>query len=76
MLEEGKGFLSALQLCKPPIVEEAYPLHEPDECKSLMSMLKWSLLPTIQLDVHHIRNYFGTVHNKSPHNVCVLCVCR
>ena len=59
VLEEGKGFVSALRLCKPPILEEAYPLHEQEECKNLMSMLRWSLLPNVQLDVQHIRNYFG-----------------
>ena len=60
VLEEHKGFLSALRLSKPPLVEEAYPLIEPEECQHLLSMLRWSLLPTKQFDVHHIRNYFGT----------------
>ena len=60
MLEASKGFLSALRLCKPPVLEEVHPLHEQEDCKSLMTMLRWSLLPTVRLDVQHIRNYFGT----------------
>ena len=52
--------MSALRLCKPPVLAEVYPLHQQEDCKSLMSMLKWSLLPSVRLDVQHIRNYFGT----------------
>ena len=58
-LEEDKGFLSALRLCKPPLVEEVYPLHEEEECQQLKTMLRWSLLPTKPLDLQSIRNYFG-----------------
>jgi hypothetical protein len=59
VLEGDKGFVSALRLCKPPVLEEVYPLHQQEDCKSLKSMLKWSLLPSVRLDVQHIRNYFG-----------------
>ena len=61
-LKQGKGFLSALQLSKPPILEEVYPLHEESECEALMSMLKWSLLPNLSLDIQRIRNYFGNYY--------------
>lgn len=58
-MEEHDGFLTGLRLCKPPLIEEVYPLHEQEECQRLMSMLLWSVVPTKLLDVQHIRNYFG-----------------
>lgn len=58
-MEETSGFLTGLRLCKPPLIEEVYPLHEQEECQQLMSMLLWSLVPTKLLDVQRIRNYFG-----------------
>ena len=57
-LKKDKGFLSALQLCKPPLLKRAYPLHEEEECQQLKTMLRWSLLPT-SLDLQSVRNYFG-----------------
>ena len=62
VLEEDKGFLSALRLCKPPILEEVYPLHEQSECQALMSTLRWSLLLNLLLDIQRIRNYFGNYY--------------
>lgn len=64
-MDERDGFLTGLRLCKPPVIEEVYPLHEQEECQRLMSMLLWSLLPTKLLDVQHIRNYFG----KTSHSI-------
>ena len=58
-LKKDKGFLSALRLCKPPLVKKAYPLHEEEECQQLKTMLHWSWLPTKSLDLQSVRNYFG-----------------
>lgn len=55
----GKGFLSALLDSSPPIIREAFPLHDSEEKNDLVRMLKLSLIPMRGIDVDKIRNYFG-----------------
>ena len=43
----------------PPIIEEAYPLHEICEKQKLSQELKRCLIPSRDLNITMIRKYFG-----------------
>lgn len=58
-VEGGKSFLKALLTSHPPILEDAYPLHDKKEHAALYRMLKYSVIPMIRVDTDQIRNYFG-----------------
>ncbi len=58
-VKEGKGFLSALQDSEPQLIEEAYPLHDPDKIGALSHMFRFSLIPMWGISVGKIRDYFG-----------------
>ncbi len=56
---QRKDFISALTYSSPPLIKEAYPLHHHKEKSQLIVMLKRSLLPTREMGLEKIRNYFG-----------------
>lgn len=68
-VKEGNEFLSALQSSKPPLIEEAYPLHDPSNIKALSRMFWFSFIPLYGMSLERIRNYFGTL--GCPSDPCI-----
>ena len=68
-----KGFLTILELCKPPVINEAYPLHDAEQCRALSSMLLYSVLPNKSFKIDHIRNYFGMQYSKTYYSLLLRC---
>ena len=63
--KDDKGFLWSLLNSSPPVVTEAYPLHNKNEIGKLSKMLHWSFVPFSGFDVNTIRNYFGMVQSSN-----------
>ena len=59
VLPKEKPFLTALLGSTPPVLSDAFPLHDQQELSYLGRMLKRSFLPLKGIDVDLMRNYFG-----------------
>jgi len=61
LVEDHKGFLSALMTSNPPILGDHFPLHDNKVIRELDKMLQKSSVPFSGVDVNALRNYFGTL---------------